>query len=77
MAGAIQRSTVIQPNNLDDEVLGLCPELTASIALALRWTAWLAQPIPASGSTTTQMYFVAPKKLQVATVAAGVLSGRR
>ena len=30
--GAIQRSTVIQLNNLDDEVLGLRPELTASIA---------------------------------------------
>lgn len=30
--GAIQRSTVIQLHNLDDEVLGLRPELTASIA---------------------------------------------
>ena len=30
--GAIQRSTVIQLNNIDDEVLGLRPELTASIA---------------------------------------------
>ncbi|NJR49773.1 MAG: ATP phosphoribosyltransferase regulatory subunit [Leptolyngbyaceae cyanobacterium CSU_1_3] len=30
--GAIQRSTVLQLHNLDDEVLGLRPELTASIA---------------------------------------------